>query len=77
MVACWLPAKRWSRRDHVAPVVFVIGADRFADDTQGRAAFYVGATRAKLLLYVTGITREHSLLTEADAALKQMAVVEA
>lgn len=67
----------YGAKGYDAPVVFVIGADRFADDTQGRAAFYVGATRAKLLLYVTGVTREHSLLTEADAVLKQMAVAEA
>ena len=48
-----------------APIVFLAGADRFGVDRRGRAAFYVAATRAKLLLYVTGATGNRSLLDEA------------
>lgn len=54
------------------PIVFVIGADRFETDTKGRAAFYVGATRAKMLLYVTGMERGQSLLSETKAVLNLM-----
>lgn len=50
-----------------APIVFVVGTDRFAYTTEGRAAFYVAATRAKLFLYVTGVAKRDSLLTEAKA----------
>lgn len=53
-----------------APIVFVIGTDRFAYTTEGRAAFYVAATRAKLLLYVTGVATRDSLLTEAKSVVR-------
>jgi hypothetical protein len=48
-----------------APIVFLAGADRFGVDRRGRAAFYVAATRAKLLLYLTGVAADRSLLSEA------------
>lgn len=48
-----------------APIVFLAGTDRFGVDRRGRAAFYVAATRAKLQLYVTGVTGNRSLLDEA------------
>ena len=57
-----------------AYVVFIVGADQFQTDIrnindinniQGRASFYVGATRARLMLYVTGCGKDRSLLSEA------------
>ena len=54
-----------------APIVFMVGTDAFHTDTDGRAAFYVGATRAKLILRVSGCARPGSLLAEA-AALRTM-----
>ena len=55
-----------SAKGYDAPVVLLLGADEFATDTQGRASFYVGATRAKLLLVVSGIRRGlPTLLDEA------------
>jgi hypothetical protein len=49
-----------------APIVFLVGADGFGIDTQGRAAFYVAATRATEFLYITGVRGKPSLLTEAE-----------
>jgi superfamily I DNA/RNA helicase len=46
-----------------AYVVFLAGVDTFQEDEPGRASLYVGATRAKLVLYVTGLNAH--LLTEA------------
>jgi predicted nucleic-acid-binding Zn-ribbon protein len=43
-----------SAKGYDAPVVFLIGADELATDLQGRASFYVGATRAKLSLFISG-----------------------
>ena len=48
-----------------AHIVFLIGADQFTIDTTGRASFYVGATRAKTLLYISGLDRAGTLLAEA------------
>ncbi len=48
-----------------APIVFIAGTDKFNNNREGRASFYVGATRAKLFLYLTGIEKEDSLLKEA------------
>ena len=54
-----------SAKGYDAPIVFVVGADEITTDTQGRAGFYVATTRAKLLLWVSGIKRtERSLLDE-------------
>lgn len=50
-----------------APIVFVVGADLFKPDEKGRAAFYVGATRAKLLLHVSGLENRNDLLKECLA----------
>jgi len=66
----------YGAKGYDAPVVFVIGADRFETDTKGRAALYVGTTRAKLLLYVTGVERGQSLLTETQAVLNIMSEME-
>jgi superfamily I DNA and RNA helicase len=54
-----------------APIVFLVGTDLFSDDKKGRAIFYVAATRAKLLLYISGTNGYHSLLREAEA-VRQM-----
>lgn len=48
-----------------AQAVFLIGVDLFDRDKPGRAAFYVGASRAKLMLYITGIQGKNSLFDEA------------
>jgi len=55
-----------------APIVFLVGADRFDSNTEGRASFYVAATRAKLLLYVSGVTCERSLLSESKDICKML-----
>lgn len=39
-----------------APIVFFVGADLFDTSALGRAAFYVGATRAKAMLYLSGVS---------------------
>lgn len=45
-----------SAKGYDAPVVIMLGADSLEpEDVQDRATFYVGATRAKLLLYVSGV----------------------
>jgi len=53
-----------------APLVFLVGVDLFDDTRRDRAAFYVGATRAKLLLFLTGTRRYQSLLREAQEVSK-------
>ncbi len=55
-----------------AAIVFVIGTDRFGTDKIGRATFYVAATRAKLLLYITGWEQGKKLLAEAQAIKEKM-----
>lgn len=50
-----------------AQIVFVVGADLFDAESEGRASFYVGATRAKMLLYISGLNRPGTLVTEAEA----------
>lgn len=50
-----------------AQVVFVVGADLFDSENEGRASFYVGATRAKLVLYISGLDRPNTLVMEAEA----------
>ena len=61
----------YGAKGYDAHVVFLVGADRFAasgDENKGRAAFYVGATRAKNVLYVTGVKQaRHTLLQEVVA----------
>lgn len=50
-----------------AQIVFVAGADLFDTENEGRASFYVGATRAKMLLYVSGLDRPNTIITEVEA----------
>jgi len=52
-----------------AMVIFLIGVDLFEDTPQDRAAFYVGATRSKLALYLTGIEKKGKFLNEVKAIL--------
>jgi superfamily I DNA/RNA helicase len=52
-----------------AYVVFLAGTDVFSEDEAGRATFYVGATRAKQVLYVTG--RKCGLLAESQLVIQR------
>lgn len=57
-----------SAKGYDAGIVFLLGVDQLrADRTEDRAVFYVGATRAKLRLYVTGVPQQsrQTLLDEA------------
>jgi len=56
-----------SAKGYDAPVVFLLGVDDLAMDTKGRASFYVGATRAKLSLTITGMVREKPTLLDEIA----------
>lgn len=51
-----------------APIVFLVDADQIEGSVIGRALFYVGVTRAKRYLFVTGVQHPKSLLTEAMTA---------
>jgi superfamily I DNA and RNA helicase len=58
-------------------VVFVVGTDTFPTSNEGRASFYVGCSRARLLLYVTGIGGNRicgkgRLMDEAEAVSKDL-----
>ncbi|MEA3285380.1 MAG: 3'-5' exonuclease [Synergistota bacterium] len=55
-----------------APIVFLIGVDHCQNDERGRAAFYVGATRAKLKLFVTGVVGSRSVIEESIAVKKAL-----
>ncbi len=54
-----------SAKGYDCPIVILAGADLFSTDTEGRTSFYVGATRAKILLLVTGLRERNSLADEA------------
>ena len=56
-----------SAKGYDCPVVFVIGADLFPTDTEGRASFYVAASRSKMHLFVTGLHGSGNLAEEACA----------
>lgn len=64
---CLTVSTVYGAKGYDAPITFVVGVDRFDYNKEGRAAFYVGATRAKLLLYVTGVEHSPSLLAEAQS----------
>jgi hypothetical protein len=58
-----------------APVVFMVDVDQIDRDVLGRALFYVGVTRARRYLVLSGIDRPQTLLREAldvQAALKKI-----
>lgn len=48
-----------------APIVFLLGTDLLDLESKGRAAFFVGATRSKLMLNISGIEGPNTLLQEA------------
>lgn len=48
-----------------APIVLMIDSDQMETTVLGRALFYVGVTRAKRYLFVTGVHQTKSLLAEA------------
>jgi len=52
-----------------AYVVFLAGVDTFREDEVGRASLYVGATRAKLTLYITGLNSR--ILTETERVISR------
>jgi len=53
------------------PIVFLIDADQIETSVTGRALFYVGVTRAKRYLMVTGVKTPDSLLSEAQVIHKR------
>jgi len=57
----------YGAKGYDAQIVFLVGADLFGPENEGRASFYVGATRAKLLLYISGLDEPGTLITEAEA----------
>jgi superfamily I DNA and RNA helicase len=44
-----------SAKGYDAQIVLMAATDRISTEPDGRASFYVSATRAKLLLYITGL----------------------
>lgn len=58
-----------------AYVVFLAGVDTFQEDEPGRASLYVGATRAKLVLYMTGLNSH--VMTEARQVVARARVLKA
>jgi hypothetical protein len=62
-----------SAKGYDAPVVFLLGVDELSTKNKDRAVFYVGATRAKLHLVVTGVKKPvPTLLDEALLAAKSL-----
>jgi len=57
-----------------AYVVLLVSADAFDEDLKGRAAFYVGCTRARELMEVTGVGGSARLLTEYGRAMERVEV---
>ena len=48
-----------------AYLVFLAGCDLFNTENSGRASFYVGSTRSKLVLWATGLNAATTLLNES------------
>ncbi len=61
-------------KGHDAYIVFLAGVDLFRTDAKGRSLFYVGATRAKLLLNITGMSSP--LLLETQRVLARRSQLE-
>jgi hypothetical protein len=59
-----------------SPVVFLMGVDLFGDNVEARARFYVGATRAKMHLFVSGIRSKGGFAEETEAVSKLLATRE-
>lgn len=56
------------------PFVILMDADQLPASVTGRATFYVGATRAKRYLVITGVKTPDSLLSEAQIMHKRLFV---
>ena len=69
----------YGAKGYDAYIVFILGAENIGIDEKGRALFYVGATRSKLGLRLSGIEKSsHNLLTEAikvNSALSKLPFV--
>jgi superfamily I DNA and RNA helicase len=61
-----------SAKGYDAPVVFLVGADTFPPSNEGRASFYVGCSRARVRLHVTGMTTPGTLLGESLAVAERL-----
>jgi len=59
-----------SAKGYDSAIVFVIGADLFPTDTEGRASFYVAASRSKMHLFATGFRGSVNLAEEAYAVAR-------
>ncbi len=70
---CLTLATVQAAKGYDSPVVFLMGIDLFGQATEGRAQFYVGASRAKLRLYVTGLRGMGGLAEEAEAVSNLLA----
>ncbi len=55
-----------SAKGYEAQIVFMFGSDAYSTEDEGRAEFYVGATRAQLRLYVSGLAKANSVFQEAE-----------
>jgi len=60
-----------SAKGYEAHIVFLAGVEVFPSSSEGRAEFYVGATRAKLSLTVTGV-RSSEVLSESGILLPEL-----
>lgn len=58
-------ATLYNAKGHDAPVVFMLDTDHLETGVLGRVAFYVGVTRAKRYLFVSGLDTPQTLLQEA------------
>jgi superfamily I DNA and RNA helicase len=57
-----------------AHIVFLVGVQSFREDETGRASFYVAATRAKLVLHISGL--KSNLLTEVQQVIRRARTLE-
>ena len=62
-----------SAKGYDAPIVFFMGIDNLFNDEKGRATFYVGTTRAKYRVYLTGCNNtKNTLLKEAEKVVETL-----
>src|SRR5690606_23093277 len=58
----------YAAKGYDAPIVFLVDIDQLEANVLGRVLFYVGVTRAKRYLVVTGLDLPNTLMREALAA---------
>lgn len=63
----------YAAKGYDAPVTFLVDVDQMETTVTGRALFYVGVTRAKRYLIVTGLDLPNTLMREALAVSNQRA----